>query len=89
MSATEQNYQRKTLGQIARRLSEAASDLSDLKRLSRQLRFWFGTIHARSAQVAATRVEEACQKRKDPTRLVWALEHEVARLLGTLSASPA
>lgn len=92
MSAEDQKYQREMLKQIARRLSEAALDRADLRRLSRQLKFWFANMKAPAAQIAATRVEDACRANLDALRLaprVWALEHEVMRLLRFVNWSPA
>ncbi len=72
------------LERIARRLSEAALDRSELKLFARELKYWFAKASAPAAQLAATRVEHACQANVEPTKLasrVWALEHEIMRLL--------
>lgn len=88
MSLSERQYQRVMLKQIYNRLQEAALDPNELKSFAQQLNKWFAGVRAPAAQVAAARVEDACGARVDPTVLaprVWALEHEVSRLLRSMT----
>ena len=91
MSLSERRYQREMLKQIARRLSEASLDRLELKLFARQVKVWFANMNAPAAQWAATRVEDACRASVEATTLasrVWALEHEIMRLLRFVNWRP-